>query len=222
MFVIERKPKSFVSEAYRTLRTNIQYSSFDKKLKTILVTSSDSSEGKSTICGNLALAFAQSDKKVLLIDCDLRSPSIHKMFKMSNIYGLSEVLLGTKRIDAVIKSYNNKIDILPSGNLPPNPSELLGSEAFENLLEELKESYDLIILDSAPVRIVSDSQLLGAKADGTILVVKKDKTKINDVKEAKSLLKNVGANIIGCVLNYHDKPGRKNKAYYVNKEIAAN
>ena len=222
MFVIERKPKSFVSEAYRTLRTNIQYSSFDKELKTILVTSSDSGEGKSTICGNLALAFAQSDKRVLLIDCDLRSPSIHKNFKISNIYGLSEVLLGTKRIGEMIKSYNNKIDILPSGNLPPNPSELLGSEAFENLLEQLKESYDLIILDSAPVRVVSDSQLLAAKADGTILVVKKDKTKINYIKESKNLLKNVGANIIGCVLNYNDKPGRKNKEYYVNEEVSAN
>ena len=222
MFVIERKPKSFVSEAYRTLRTNIQYSSFDKKLKTILVTSSDSNEGKSTISGNLALAFAQSDKRVLLIDCDLRSPSIHKKFKISNIYGLSEVLLGTKRISETIKSYNNKIDILPSGNLPPNPSELLGSEAFENLLEQLKESYDLIILDSAPVRVVSDSQLLAAKADGTILVVKKDKTKINYIKESKNLLKNVGANIIGCVLNYNDKPGRKNKEYYVNEEVSAN
>lgn len=222
MFVIEKKPKSFVSEAYRTLRTNIQYSSFDKKLKTILVTSSDSNEGKSTISGNLALAFAQSDKRVLLIDCDLRSPSIHKMFKISNIYGLSEVLLGTKRIGEMIKSYNNKIDILPSGNLPPNPSELLGSEAFENLLEQLKESYDLIILDSAPVRVVSDSQLLAAKADGTILVVKKDKTKINYIKESKNLLKNVGANIIGCVLNYNDKPGRKNKEYYVNEEVSAN
>ncbi|NME82456.1 CpsD/CapB family tyrosine-protein kinase [Clostridium sp. SM-530-WT-3G] len=222
MFVIEKKPKSFVSEAYRTLRTNIQYSSFDKKLKTILVTSSDSNEGKSTISGNLALAFAQSDKRVLLIDCDLRSPSIHKMFKISNIYGLSEVLLGTKRIGEMIKSYNNKIDILPSGNLPPNPSELLGSEAFENLIEQLKESYDLIILDSAPVRVVSDSQLLAAKADGTILVVKKDKTKINYIKESKNLLKNVGANIIGCVLNYNDKPGRKNKEYYVNEEVSAN
>lgn len=222
MLIMEKKPKSFISEAYRTLRTNIEYSSFDKKLKTILVTSSDVGEGKSTICGNIALAFSQNHKRILLIDCNLRSPSIHKKFKVSNVCGLSELLLGTNRIEKSIKSYNNKIDILTSGNLPLNPSELLGSEALENLLEELKECYDLIILDSAPLRMFSDSQLLSAKTDGTILVVKKDKTKIEHLKEAKSLLNNVGANIIGSVLNYNEKPTNKNKKYYVDSEVAIN
>lgn len=222
MFIFEKKPKSYFAEAYRTLRTNIQYSSYDKKLKTILVTSSDNKEGKSTICGNLALSFAQNKRKVLLVDCDLRTPSLHKMFNVSNVYGLTEVLLGTKRIDEAVKNYNNKIDILPSGTISSDPSELLESDEFIELLEVLKEKYDLIILDSSPVRVVSDAQLLAAKVDGTILVAKKNKTKLENIKEAKDLLKRVGANLVGVVLNYNEKIGRKNKKYYTNKEIAVN
>lgn len=222
MFIFEKKPKSYFAEAYRTLRTNIQYSSYDKKLKTVLVTSADNKEGKSTICGNLALSFAQNKRKVLLVDCDLRTPSLHKMFNVSNVYGLTEVLLGTKRIDEAVKNYNNKIDILPSGTISSDPSELLESDEFIELLEVLKEKYDLIILDSSPVRVVSDAQLLAAKVDGTILVAKKNKTKLENIKEAKDLLKRVGANLVGVVLNYNEKIGRKNKKYYTNKEIAVN
>lgn len=222
MFIFEKKPKSYFAEAYRTLRTNIQYSSYDKKLKTVLVTSADNKEGKSTICGNLALSFAQNKRKVLLVDCDLRTPSLHKMFNVSNVYGLTEVLLGTKRIDEAVKNYNNKIDILPSGTISSDPSELLESDEFIELLEVLKEKYDLIILDSSPVRVVSDAQILAAKVDGTILVAKKNKTKLENIKEAKDLLKRVGANLVGVVLNYNEKIGRKNKKYYTNKEIAVN
>ena len=222
MFIFEKKPKSYFAEAYRTLRTNIQYSSYDKKLKTILVTSSDNKEGKSTICGNLALSFAQNKRKVLLVDCDLRTPSLHKMFNVSNVYGLTEVLLGTKRIDEAVKNYNNKIDILPSGTISSDPSELFESDELIELLEVLKEKYDLIILDSSPVRVVSDAQILAAKVDGTILVAKKNKTKLENIKEAKDLLKRVGANLVGVVLNYNEKIGRKNKKYYTNKEIAVN
>lgn len=222
MFIFEKKPKSYFAEAYRTLRTNIQYSSYDKKLKTVLVTSADNKEGKSTICGNLALSFAQNKRKVLLVDCDLRTPSLHKMFNVSNVYGLTEVLLGTKRIDEAVKNYNNKIDILPSGTISSDPSELLESDELIELLEVLKEKYDLIILDSSPVRVVSDAQILAAKVDGTILVAKKNKTKLENIKEAKDLLKRVGANLVGVVLNYNEKIGRKNKKYYTNKEIAVN
>ena len=222
MFIFEKKPKSYFAEAYRTLRTNIQYSSYDKKLKTILVTSSDNKEGKSTICGNLALSFAQNKRKVLLVDCDLRTPSLHKMFNVSNVYGLTEVLLGTKKIDEAVKNYNNKIDILPAGTISSDPSELLESDELIELLEVLKEKYDLIILDSSPVRVVSDAQILAAKVDGTILVAKKNKTKLENIKEAKDLLKRVGANLVGVVLNYNEKIGRKNKKYYTNKEIAVN
>lgn len=217
MFIIEKKPKSVNAESYRTLRTNIQYSSFDKEIRTILITSAECGEGKTTVCGNTALAFAQDSKKVLLMDCDFRTPSIHSMFKIPNEYGLSEVLAGNRKFEDVVYTYSDKLDILTSGNVPANPSEVLGSKSMDNLLEELKNEYDYIILDSSPIKVVSDSQLLSTKTDGTILIVKNNKTKIDDIKEVKELLQKVGATIIGCVFNYSEKIKKKNSKYYTDK-----
>ena len=220
MFIVEKKPKSVVTEAYRTLRTNVQYSAFDKEIKTILITSSEVKEGKSTICGNIALSFSKNERKVILIDCDLRKPTLHKMFNVSNVKGLSEVLIGAEELNETIKKYNNNLDILTSGTIPPNPSEMLGSKAMSELLEVLKNKYDTIILDSAPIRVVTDAQILATKVDGTILVVKRDTTKIEAVKDSKNLLNKVGANIIGSILNGMDRPSRKDHSYYSNEEIA--
>lgn len=218
MFIVEEKPKSIVAEAYRTLRTNIQYSSFDKEIKTIVITSADPSEGKSTVAGNLALSFAQNEKSVILVDCDLRKPSIHKNFKLSNLNGLSEVLIGKEKLDNTIQKYSKNLDILASGKVPPNPSEMLGSKAMSELLEILKNKYDVIILDSTPLQAVTDAQILSTKVDGTILVVRSEKTKIDATMEAKNLLDKVGANIIGTVL--HAVPNNKSKYYhyYGNEE----
>ena len=218
MLIVEKKPKSAVSEFYRKLRTNIEYLSFDTKIKTILVTSSQSKEGKSTICGNMALTFAENEKKVLLLDCDLRKPTVHKLFNISNVCGLSEVLIGTKKLDEVIRTYNGKLDILPCGTITPNPPKMIESETMGNLLESLKEIYDVIILDSSPINAVTDPQILSTKADGTILIIKKDTTKIDDVLESKKLLEKVGANIIGCIFNGTEAPGKRNYIYYVNKK----
>ncbi len=177
MFVVEKKPKSISAESYKTLRTNIQYSSFDKEIRTIVVTSSEPGEGKSTTSGNLAFAFAQSDKKTIIIDCDLRKPSLHKKFKISNTSGLSDVLIGRVKVDEAVHEYSKNLDVLTSGKLPPNPSEMLGSKTMENLVKALKSQYDIIILDSSPLQAVTDSQILSAKADGTVLVVRAGKTK---------------------------------------------
>ena len=212
MFIVEEKPKSIVSESYRTLRTNIQYSSFDKEIKTIVITSADPSEGKSTVAGNLALSFAQNEKRVILVDCDLRKPSVHKNFKLSNLSGLSEVLIGKEKLDGAIENYNKNLDILTSGKVPPNPSEMLGSKAMSELLEVLKNRYDVIILDSTPLQAVTDAQILSTKVDGTILVVRAEKTKVDATVEAKNLLDKVGANIIGTVL--HAVPNNRSKYYY--------
>lgn len=212
MFIVEEKPKSIVSESYRTLRTNIQYSSFDKEIRTIVITSADPSEGKSTVAGNLALSFAQNEKRVILVDCDLRKPSVHKNFKLSNLNGLSEVLIGKERLDDIIQNYNSNLDVLTSGKVPPNPSEMLGSKVMSDLLEILKEKYDVIILDSTPLQAVTDAQILSTKADGTILVVRAEKTKIDATVESKNLLDKVGANIIGVVL--HAVPNNRSKYYY--------
>lgn len=211
-FVVEKKPKSIVSEAYRTLRTNVQYSSFDKAIKTIVITSAEAAEGKSTVSGNLALSFAQNDKKVIIVDCDLRKPSVHKNFKISNLSGLSEVLIGKENLEDVIQNRNGNLDILTSGKIPPNPSEMLSSVSMTNLIEKLREKYDIVILDSAPLQAVTDAQILSTKADGTILVIRAQRTSRDSVIEAKNLLTKVGANILGTVL--HAVENTRGKYYY--------
>ena len=212
MFIVEKKPKSISAESYRTLRTNIQYSSFDKEIRTIVVTSSEPGEGKSTVAGNLALSFAQSYKSTIIIDCDLRKPSLHKKFRISNMVGLSDILIGRKSLVEAVNQYNENMHIITSGKIPPNPAEMLGSKAMERLIAELKEIYDVIILDSAPLQAVTDAQILSTKSDGTILVVRAEKTKSDSVASAKALLDKVNANVLGVVLNATEN--RRGKYYY--------
>lgn len=213
-FIVEQKPKSIESEAYKTLRTSIQYSSFNKQLKTMLITSSEKEEGKSTVSGNLALSFAQNNKKIILVDCDLRRPSIHRKFKISNLIGLSEVLIGKISLEETVQRYNDNLDILSSGKIPPNPSEMLSSNAMNNLIKTLKEKYDIVILDSAPLQAVTDAQILATKVDGTILVVRAERTKKESIIESKNRLDKVGANIIGTVLNAVENNRGKYYHYY--------
>lgn len=217
MFIVEKEPKSIAAESYRTLRTNIQYSSFDKEYRVIVVTSSEPGEGKSTTSGNLALCMAQGDKKVILIDCDLRKPSLHKKFKISNLVGLSDVMVGKEDLTTAAHRYNKNLVLLTSGKIPPNPSEMLSSKAMSNLLETLKETFDYIILDTPPVQAVTDSQILSTKADGTILVVRAERTKRESVQNAVNLLKKVNANMIGTVLNGIDVSRNKYYYYYGDK-----
>lgn len=218
MFIVDKKPKSITAEAYRTLRTNIQYSSFDKEVRVIVVTSSEAGEGKSTTAGNLAISFSQTQKKTIMIDCDLRKPSLHKKFRISNMVGLSDLLKGKESLREAVHKYNDYLDILTSGKVPPNPSEMLGSRSMENLIERLKNEYDMIIIDSAPLQAVTDAQILSRKADGTILVVRAEKTKRDSVMQAKELLKKVDANILGVVLNGVENIRKKYYYYYGTEE----
>lgn len=207
-----RDPKSPVSEAYRTLRTNIQFSGVDKALKIITITSSDAGEGKTTTICNLAITMALSEKKVILIDADLRKPRVHSKFMISNETGLTNILAQKKPLESVIKTASVKdLDIITSGPIPPNPSELLQSESMGNFLEDLKKKYDYILLDTPPVGMVTDAAILAAKSDGIILVVTSGKTHIDEAKRAKQLLLNVDAKILGVVLN---KVNRYEKGYY--------
>lgn len=212
MFVVEKKPKSIAAEAYRSLRTNIQYSSIDEKFRVIVVTSSEPAEGKSTTAGNLALVLAQSGKHVLLVDCDMRKPSVHKKFKISNMAGLSDLLINKCVMEEVAFKFNDNLDIVTSGSIPPNPSEMLASKRMEKYLEDMKEEYDYIVLDTPPLRAVTDAQILSTKADGTVLVVKAEKTKRDSVLNSINLLKQVNSTIIGTVLN--DVDNKSNKYYY--------
>ena len=216
MFIVEKEPKSVAAESYRSLRTGIQYSSFDKKYKTILITSSEPGEGKSTTSANLALSLVQSGKKVILIDCDMRRPSVHKAFRISDTQGISDVLVGNVKLeDSIVKS--GELYILTAGSIPPNPSEMLESNAMTELLDRLKEEYDYVIIDSPPVQAVTDSQVLSTKVDATILVIKVEKTKKESVRNSIKLLKQVNANIIGTVLNGIDTK-RSNYYYYYSNE----
>ena len=211
-------PKSPVSESYRTLRTNIMFSSLDIKVKTIMVTSSGPGEGKTTVASNLAVIMAQSGKKTIIIDCDLRKPRIHKVFRVSNQDGLSNYLIGEVTIADVVKQTSvTNLQLLPSGVKPPNPAELVGSEKMGLFVESLKEYYDYIILDTPPVVVVTDAQLISQYADGCLLVIAASEADRDATIKAKELLTKVNAKILGVVLNKVDANSKGRYKYYEYK-----
>lgn len=203
-FVVELKPTSSVSEAFKALRTRIQYSKLEEvPLKSILVTSTIPVEGKTIVSVNLAGSFAQAGKKTLLLDCDLRKPRVHNIFKSERYPGLSDYLFANVGLEEIVrKSKMNNLDFITSGTIPPNPSELLGSLQFNNFLEKLESLYDVIILDSPPFISVTDSEILFNITDGTILVCRANMTPIEAfLKTYKRLYKINSHNLLGCVLN---------------------
>ena len=212
MFVMEKAPKSIDAEAYRSLRSNIEYSSFDDEYRVIVVTSSVPGEGKSTTSGNLAIALAQSGNSVLLVDCDMRKPSIHKKFKISNAAGTAELLLRKKSFEEVANDYNENLTIITAGKIPPNPSEMLASRAMTAFIEEMKKEFKYIILDTPPLQAVTDAQVLSTKADGVLLVVRAGSTKREMVFNSVDLIKKVQGKVIGTVLNGVEN--KKNNYYY--------
>ncbi|ETJ38685.1 Tyrosine-protein kinase EpsD [human gut metagenome] len=196
------KPQSNISEAYRTIRTGIEFSNLDKDLKIICITSSKKDEGKTTVLSNLGVSFAKIDKKVLLIDADLRNPSISKMFDTSNAQGLMDILLGKRNIqDCVKKTKQENLYILTGGTIPPNPAEVLSSKKMSEFIESIKDEYDYIFIDSPPVGVVSDASIISAYSDGVIFVVGANEVDSNLAKIAKERLDNVKANIVGVILN---------------------
>ncbi len=212
MFVMEKAPKSIDAEAYRSLRSNIEYSSFDDEYRVIVVTSSVPGEGKSTTSGNLAIALAQSGNSVLLVDCDMRKPSIHKKFKISNAAGTAELLLRKRLFEEVANKYNENLTIITAGKIPPNPSEMLASRAMTAFIEEMKKEFKYIILDTPPLQAVTDAQVLSTKADGVLLVVRAGSTKREMVLNSVDLIKKVQGKVIGTVLNGVEN--KKNNYYY--------
>ena len=196
------KPQSNISEAYRTIRTGIEFSNLDKNLKIICITSSKKDEGKTTVLSNLGVSFAKIDKKVLLIDADLRNPSISKMFDTSNTQGLMDILLGKRNIqDCGKKTKQENLYILTGGTIPPNPAEVLSSKKMSEFIESIKDEYDYIFIDSPPVGVVSDASIISAYSDGVIFVVGANEVDSNLAKIAKERLDSVKANIVGVILN---------------------
>lgn len=202
-FVIARLPDSIPSEAFRALRTRVNFSRPDiDSLKTILVTSPAPREGKTTIALNLAGSFAQTNKKTLLVDCDLRKPRVHNIFNANKTPGLIDYLFGKSTLDEVVrKTEIENLSYIASGTIPPNPAEMLASQQLEDFLNDMKKIYDIIIIDSPPVVAVTDSEILSRKVDGTILVVSSELTEADMLKRAVELLRSDNAILLGTVLN---------------------
>ena len=182
-------PKSTISEQFRTIRTNIDFSLVDTELKTLMVTSSSPGEGKSTIAANMAVVMAQQGKKVLLVDADLRKPTVHYTFRINNTFGLTNVLTRHKTIEeAVVETDVDHLHVLSSGPVPPNPAELLGSVAMSGLIKKATEIYDAVIFDTPPALAVTDAQVMTNQCDGTILVVRSGHTENEAALQSKELL----------------------------------
>lgn len=217
--VVATNPKEIISEQIRTIRTNLQFTSADEKIKTILITSSIPSEGKSFISSNLATAFAQNNKKVLIVDCDMRKGSVNKIFKISNRIGLSNLLAYKEDDEENLEDYvfKTKIDnlyVIPRGKVPPNPSELLNSQKTAKLISLLSEIFDYIIFDGPPVNGLSDSLIMSDFVDRTIVVTSLNSAPIELLESTKKMLTNVNAKVAGVIVNKVPRRKSSGKSYY--------
>lgn len=222
-----RNPKSPISEVFRTLRTNIQFMNINKKLKTLLVTSTLPGEGKSWVASNLAITFAQAEKKVVLIDADMRKGRQYSIYGVSPRPGLSNYLAESKENCGIeeIEKYVQETEvenlyIIPAGNVPPNPSELLITPQMINLLNQLSSKYDIVIVDAPPCELVTDAAILSRIVDSTIIVTAHKYTKKANLQRTIKSIKNVGGNIAGVVLNKVPIYAKKyEKSYYYGSQM---
>lgn len=215
--------KNPATEAYRVIRTSIQFAQAGKELKTLAVTSCIPNDGKSMTAANLAVVLTQAGKSVLLIDCDMRNPTVHKNFNLSNKVGLSSCIsMGTALSDAVQKTSIEGLYALTGGVISPNPSELLGSEQMKNVLQRAKEQYDYVLIDTPPVMPVTDALIVSRFVDGMILVIASAEVKVEMARDVKNQLVNAGANILGVVLNKvrSEHHGYGYYYYYGSKEAS--
>lgn len=210
------RPTSSASEQYRTISANISFSMKDKKFKTILVTSPEASAGKSTTITNVAAILASQGKKVLLLDCDLRKPSIHRKLNIPNNKGLSNIIANDVPIDECIqiKDQIPNLSIITSGPIPTNPSNLITSDKMDVIIKELKDSelFDIIMIDTPPTLVVSDSQTLASKVDASVIITKYNQTKKEELNLTIKALSNVKSNILGCIIN--EQPVSEHDYYY--------
>ncbi|MCM3602186.1 CpsD/CapB family tyrosine-protein kinase [Robertmurraya korlensis] len=211
--VVKNDPKSPVSEQYRTIRTNIQFSTVDHEIRTLMVTSSGPGEGKSTTAANLATVFAQQGNKVLLVDADMRKPTVHYTFSLMNTSGLTTILKKQSDLhEAATQIDSSNLFVLPCGPVPPNPAELISSRSMDEFIEVALNEFDMVIFDSPPVLVVTDAQLLANKCDGTVLVVSSNFTEKENALKAKEQLTASKAKLLGVILN--NKKQDKSQYYY--------
>jgi capsular exopolysaccharide synthesis family protein len=213
---VTENPRSLVSEAFRALRTNLEFSAVDRPLKTILVTSSDAGDGKTLVAANLALILSQTEKKVVLLDCDLRKPDVHRALGIKSRPGLAEVFREHSPIlDAIQKVNDQNLSVIPAGSVPPNPAELLSSKRMKQILETLSEIYDLIIIDCAPMR-TTDALIMAAQVDGVVLVTRYGHTTENALQTGVEQLKRSNTRILGVILNLVPRANTFAYRYYPN------
>lgn len=193
-------PRSPVSEAYRTLRTNLSFYSLDNPIHTLVVTSAATDEGKSTTIGNLAVTMAQGGHRTILVDCDLRRPSLHTLFDLQPAPGFTDMILEEGGEPPLQKTGIENLSLLSAGTLPPNPADLLGSKKVDQIIARLSEVADMILFDAPPVIAVTDAAVLGAKVDGVLLVINAGKTRREHAERAKDTLEKARVRIIGATL----------------------
>ena len=225
--VSDKSPFAYV-EAYKTLRTNMNFIFRNNKYKKLVVTSSIPGEGKSSVSINLARVLAENGTRVILIDCDMRKPMLHKYLRAQRFRtrGLSTVLSGISSLEDSVATFSDlQFDLMTAGPIPPNPTELLASEEMEHLLDLLAEQYDYVICDTPPVSVVTDAAILSQYNAGVILVVRQKYATFKQAKKAKQNLENVHADILGCVLNQYDvsknvKETKQSSYYYYNYDYS--
>lgn len=199
--VTVRDPNNTTSEAYRTLRTSLFYTLSDTPPKVIVMTSPGPGEGKSTTCANLAVVLSQADKKTLVMDCDLRKPVIHKVFGLRNFVGVVDALVKDLDLGEVSQEPLPGLQVITSGTIPPNPSELLGSKRFAEFVRQVREQFDYVLIDAPPVEMVSDPAILATQGDGVLVVLDAQKTRKGALRQSMRGLEAVGANVLGTVMN---------------------
>ncbi len=212
---ILKKDTDFATqEAFKKIRTNLQFSTTGEGCKKVIVTSSVPDEGKSMVAANLAISLAQAGQRVLIIDADLRNPTAHRFFKTNQLPGLSEILAGLKDVnDCLMQLGSMSLYLITAGTIPPNPAELLGSEAMSKLLDKLSSFYDYIVIDSTPVIVVSDTMNLVDKVHGVVVVVRENMTEHKEVQQTLASLEYANAKILGLVLNGSKEIRQKEYSY---------
>ncbi|WP_156573202.1 CpsD/CapB family tyrosine-protein kinase [Bacillus luti] len=212
--ITHQEPKSRITEQYRNIRTNIEFTSVDSRIRSIMVTSANPGDGKTTTVANLAVVFGQQGKKVLVVGADLRKPSIQDLFAAHASNGLTNVLSGqTNVMQCIQKTDIENVYVMASGPIPPNPAELLGNRVMDEVLLEAYNMFDIVLIDTPPVLAVTDAQILANKCDGVILVVRSEKTEKDKIVKTKQILDKASGKILGVVLN-DKKEEQEQYGYY--------
>ncbi|MDD6673203.1 MAG: CpsD/CapB family tyrosine-protein kinase [Eubacteriales bacterium] len=207
-----------VKEAYNAIRTNLLFTQQGEKCPVFVVTSPTANNGKTINSANMAISFAQMGKRTLIIDSDMRNPSLHKLFSLNSKNGLSEILAGLTDNITVSKTDIENLSVITAGKIPPNPAELLASPRMANLLKFVKEHYDCVFIDTPPVNLVTDATAFAESATGYIIIVKNDYTKTPELKYAVKTLENLGADVLGFVMNDTNIEKKKYFGYYKNAD----